>query len=431
MNLTVLPASSLKGKLHLPASKSYSIRAFLAAACGGRSRIIHPSLSDDGNVAIAAARALGASVVNSRQDVWEVRANLNKKLPAVIHVKESGTVLRLILPLLALRGQKVNVTGEGTLRGRPNTFLVQTLRHMGISLKGQGPKESVPIVVRGGTIKGGRITIDGTLSSQFISALLMTAPLLNEKTELRLTGKKIVSQDYITMTLRILSRSGIRVIKKNERFYVVPGHQRYQGLKAFFVPSDDGLAAFFLAAACFVPSRLQLLGVMDDDLPQADGHIFSFLKTMGARFDQTSRTLSIRGPFALRGGHFSLNDCPDLLPIMAVLALFAKGKTFFHDIAHARVKESDRVGDLRKELKKIGASIVEKDDTLIISPLKHPDLYKKGCMLDPHHDHRLAMAFAILGLKVGVIVKDMESSHKSYPQFVRDLKSLGARVNIH
>ena len=156
---------------------------------------------------------------------------------------------------------------------------------------------------------------------------------------------------------------------------------------------------------------------------QSDRHILEFLRCMGVNFEKTDRLIKIKGPFDLKGGVFSLKNCPDLVPIMSILALFAKGKTKLVDIRHARAKESDRISDLRKELLKVGAHVSETKDALTIDPRT---TYKNGRLLDSHHDHRLAMAFTVLGTKIGCRVKGIESSHKSYPAFVQDMKTLGA-----
>ncbi len=258
--------------------------------------------------------------------------------------------------------------------------------------------------------------------------MLIACPKLKDDVCLKLTGKKLVSQDYIIMTTQILKRANVRIKKKNEREYVIPGKQTFKGLKNFTVPSDYGLAAFQLAAAALVKSDVTLRGSLSKDFIQADGHIIRILKKMGVRFVQTSRSIKIKGPFQLKGGVFSLKDCPDLVPIVSILALFAKGTTKLCDIAHARAKESDRISDLRNELLKIGADVRETKKELIIVP-KPVSEYKINCSLDSHHDHRLAMSFAVLGLKVGVRVKDIECSHKSYPGFVKDFKALGARIS--
>ena len=194
MILTVKPSAFLKGCIRLPASKSYSIRAFIIAACGGESTIINPSNSEDCKVSIQAARSLGASIRMSKNpsgSIWEVTANGKRPCRSKINVKESGTVLRFLLPLVSLQGKNIAVSGEGTLRGRPNLFLTRALRNMGIAIKGKGKGESVPVMVRGGTMKGGKIVIDGGMSSQFISALLIACPQISRDSRLLLKAKPL------------------------------------------------------------------------------------------------------------------------------------------------------------------------------------------------------------------------------------------------
>lgn len=426
MILTIKSADHLQGEILLPSSKSYSIRAFIIAACGGTSRIINPSNCDDALVSIDAAKALGAKIKWLDEKTCQIHAYPADAQAVVFNVKESGTVLRFLLPLISLNEGTSRILGEGTLRGRPNTFLNAALRKMGVNIRGQGARESIPIVKLGGCLKGGTIRIDGSLSSQFISALLIACPRLKENSRLEIVGKTIVSETYIQMTLQILKKAGIVVKQKSPRSFHIPGGQKFSGLSNFIVPGDYGLAAFPLAAGALIPSQLVLKGNLKDDFVQSDGEILKFLKAMGVVFEKTDHQLKIKGPSILRGGNFSLKNSPDLVPIMAVLALFATGRTRLYDISHARAKESDRIGDLQKELQKVGAKITAKAGELTVYPQPQ---YKKNCLLDPHHDHRLAMAFCILGLKLGVRVKDIECTSKSYPDFVKDLKKIGLRFN--
>ena len=422
MILKVPAVKYLKGRIQLPGSKSYSIRAFMIAACGGRSTIIHPSDCDDALVALQVASALGSQIHRVGNNIWEIRAGERRVSSSRIHVGESGTVLRFVLPLLSLQNRRWVVEGKGTLQGRPNDHLTRTLRSMGVDIRGVGERESIPIIIKSGRIHGGKIKIDGSLSSQFVSALLITAPQLKDDTTLTIQGKKMVSLDYIAMTRQVLQKSGIKIFLRNKRTFYIKGNQRFGGLKNFSIPSDYGLAAFHMAAAALVPSDVTLLGSLKNDLIQADGRILEFLRKMGVEFLKTAHSIKIKGPFTIKGGIFSLKDSPDLVPIMTVLALFADRKTKIVDIHHARVKESDRISDLRHELLRIGAKIKETDSGLMIEPQKK---YKSNCLLDPHRDHRLAMAFAVLGLKVSVHVKDIECCSKSYPRFVADFKKLG------
>lgn len=423
MSFNSQPVSRLGGRIRLPASKSYSIRAFFVAACGGKSTILHASDCDDAKVARRLTSSLGAGVLG-KYEITRVDA-LARSLPAVaFDVNESGTSLRFLLPLLAVFTNKALVKGKGTLIGRPNQHLCTTLREQGLNIKGVGIKESVPITYKGGKITQPNIVIDGSLSSQFVSALLITAPLLPHDVTIRVKGK-MVSVDYITMTLQILAKAGIKIKVINQHTYQVKGGQTYKGLKNFYVPSDYGLAAFSLAAGVLLPSDIVLDGYFNDRFVQADGHILKFLKQMGVRYKKTSAAIRIKGPQVLKGGSFDLTNCPDLVPIMAVLAMFAKGKTVLKGIAHARVKESDRIGDLSRELEKVGARFKIGSDSLTILP---QEKYKTGILLDSHRDHRLAMAFSVLGAKIGCRINDLECTHKSYPAFVKDMRQLGFRL---
>ncbi len=290
-----------------------------------------------------------------------------------------------------------------------------------MDISGKGVKESIPIVYKGGELKPGVIKIDGGLSSQFISALLIALPKLNNDSRIVITGTKIVSSDYIKMTRQVLSKAGIKIGAIGQRTLTVKGKQHFKPL-VFDVPCDYGLAAFPLSAALLLKSNVVLKGNLDRRLIQSDGHIIAFLKKMGGRFGHTTKAITVKGPSVLKGGIFDLTDCPDLVPIMAVLALFAKGPTKLTGIMHARVKESDRISDLRRELLKVGAKVSETKGTLLITP---SPLYKAGQVLNAHHDHRLAMAFTVLGLKIGCRVDGIESCAKSYPGFVKDMKTLG------
>ncbi len=427
MILKVQPLEFLRGTVRLPASKSYSIRAFMVAACGGQSTILFPSDCDDAKVAIATAKALGAQITSFRGEKFSVKANLKLLKSTRINVRESGTVLRFLLPLLSLRGKNAVVFGEGTLIGRPNVHLLTALRSCGVQIKGSGLKESIPVSLGGGTFRSGKIVVDGSLSSQFISSLLIACPQLKENSDLFLEGKKLVSSDYIVMTLLILKQSGVKIKKVSDRHYHIKGNQKFLGLKDFCVPSDYGLAAFLMAAAALIPSDVVLRGSFNDRFIQADGKILEFLKKMGVVWVRTKDAIKLKGPFVLKGGTFSLRNCPDLVPIMAVLGLFAKGGVRLTQIGHARAKESDRISDLRRELQKLGAQVKEGPNELQVFPCK---TFQPDVVLDPHHDHRLAMAFAVLGLKTGLTVCDIECVQKSYPQFVADMKMLRAPFKV-
>lgn len=426
MNLKIKPALKLKGSIKLPASKSYSIRAFIIAALGGTSKIINPSDCKDVRVARLTCQRLGARINRLSKNSWMVKGfSKSRRFPRQINVAESGTTLRFLISLLTLSRTPITINGTGTLKPRPNHYLIYVLRKHGANIRGLGAKETVPIKIKPAALRAGEIKIKGTLSSQFISSLLITLPNLSEDSLLKIKGGYIVSRPYIDMTLAVLKKAGIRITKRNLCQYFIKGRQRFRGLKTFIVPDDFGLAAFFMVAACLLKSRVILKRNSSDNLIQADKNILTLLKKMGSRIKITPLAITIQGPQRLRGGDFNLRDCPDLVPIMAIAAIFSKGRTKLYGISHVRQKESDRISDLRAELLKVGADIKEKRDSLVIQP---GTLLKSNIRLNPHNDHRLAMAFFILGLKIGALVEDVECIAKSYPDFLKDLQLLKARL---
>ena len=427
MNLKINSCLYLKGTVVPPPSKSYTIRAFIIASLGDKTKIINSSNSIDCKVAINSCKYLGANIRRVRDNVYLVEGfDRQKKDPRSLNVKESGTTLRFLIPLVSLFSGKTIIRGSGTLRSRPNKYLINALKKLGLEIKGTGPNQSVPITVEGRELKGGQIKIDGTLSSQFISALLITCPNFSNDSFLRITGNYIASQTYIDMTLLMLKRSGVKIKKINKRNYRIYGNQKFKGLGEFEIPPDYGLSAFLMAAASLLKSNILIRGLGSDNLIQADKKILYFLKKMGVKFIKFKDGIRIRGPFQLKGNKFILKDSPDLVPVLGILALFAKGKTRLCGIKHVRIKESNRISDFRQELKKLGVRTCEKKDELIIYPCFN---FKKYAVIDPHNDHRLAMAFCVLGLKTGIVVKNIECISKSYPNFLKDLKKIGAKLS--
>jgi len=347
----------------------------------------------------------------------------------VFHVGESGTTLRFLLSLAALTDHKTVIKGRGTLNSRPNKPLIDVLRGQGAKIKGTGTKDATPIVVGKGAIRAGRIEIDGSLSSQFISSLLILSPKLSQKTKLKVTGPFLVSRPYIDMTLLVLKKAGIKIKKLTQRSYAINGRQQYRGLGSFKIPADYGLSAFFMAAAALTNSDILIQGLRENGMVQADKKILKLFKKMGVKFSISKTSLKIKGPCELRGSNLFCRDCPDLVPILGVVALFSKGRTKIYGIEHVRAKESNRISDLKTELCKVCARIKELKDGLIIFPLSY-NKAKTGKILDPHQDHRLAMAFCILGLKVGLTVKDIECVRKSYPNFLAGLAKIKAKFKL-
>ena len=427
MNLVLKPNLSLSGKISAPASKSYSIRAVFIASLGKKSTIKNLSLCDDVEASINVCRQLGAKIKFLNKSSCMISGVEGKiKFPKTFNVKESGTTLRFLLSIASLTKNNTKILGSGTLNSRPNKPLIDVLKKQGAKISGTGKNHCTPINVKKGSLKGGRIVIDGRLSSQFISSLLILGPFLSKDSIVKIKGSCLVSNPYIDMTILSLKKAGIHVKKSNSREFKVRGNQKYKALKNFNIPGDYGLGAFFMVASAINNCKIYFNNLKKDDFVQADMKILPMLKSMGVKYKISKSGLTILKSSKIKGAKLFCRDCPDLVPILSVLALFANSKTEIYGIEHTRTKESNRISDLRVELEKVGARIKETRGSLIIYP--NCKLIT-GKTLNPHNDHRLAMAFCILGLKIGVTVSNIKCINKSYPDFLMDLSKLGAEFN--
>jgi len=428
--LFVKKCSGLIGTVKAPPSKSYTHRAIIIGSINGKTRIINPLYSEDTIATINVLEALGAVIRRGKGYIditgFEGSPHLQKDF---INVGESGTLLRLILSILPLCKGKFVVKGEKTLCGRPNTTIVNALRSWGLNISGRGTSHKLPITIIGkGEIKGGRIKISGKMSSQSISSLLIAAPFAKNDTIITVADK-IVSRPYIEVTLDVLRWAGIKVRRQGSSplagrvptsFYI-KGNQEFRPKKEFIVHGDYSSAAFLIAAACLVKSNVVIEDLIEDK--QGDRRIIDILNKMGARINRAKDSIKIKGPFELKGMDIDCCDTPDLVPILAVIGCFAKGKTRIYNISHLMYKESDRINAPARELAKLGANIHISNNELIVhhSTLKRADV--SSC-----RDHRIAMALAVAGLRIGNLeIEGSECIAKSYPDFISDMRSIGAR----
>jgi len=316
------------------------------------------------------------------------------------------------------------LTGDSSTRQRPMQPLLDSLQDLGAecwSTRGTGEP---PVVVRGGTVNGGVTRIRGDISSQFISALLVAAPAFPQDTTVRVEGS-VVSAPYVDMTLQVLERFGVTVKKQNLHEYLVPSQQEYQPC-TFVIPGDFSSVALLLAVAALTGSELTVTG-LDFGVTQGDSAILEILARMGSQVEVHSDEgwVTVRGD-GLQGGEFDLSGNPDLLPVVAVLALKAEGETTIRGVKHARFKESDRIASLAAELPRFGVELEEREDGLTITGRKR----WRGCEVDAHDDHRIFMALcaAAAGASEPCVVQGVESVDVSYPTFVEDLVRCGLRV---
>ncbi|MFQ6134588.1 MAG: 3-phosphoshikimate 1-carboxyvinyltransferase [Nitrososphaerales archaeon] len=427
MKVRVEP-SRIQGSLTAPPSKSYTHRAvILASLCEGVSTVMNPLLSRDTIATVDACRALGAEV--SKDEELVVEGRLPLKVPDdVIDVENSGTTLRLITGIAALTEKGYSVlTGDESVRRRPMQPLLDALHTIGVRCWATRMNGCAPIIVEGGGIHGGPVTVSGGVSSQFISSLLIAAPLAYHETLLRIEGR-CVSRPYIDATLKVIEHFGGRVVEEGIGAFRIPSQQKYTS-KSFRVPGDFSSASFILAGGALTEGEVSVDG-LDFSLPQGDAAVVDILKSMGAdvSVDVNRGRVTVRGVGGLNGGKFNLLDTPDLLPIVAVLACRSEEEVLVRGVRHARFKETNRLSVLAEELPKLGVSVEELEDGLRVVGAKR----LKRCMLDAHGDHRMAMAFSIAGLasEEGCLVDGFQSVDVSYPDFKEDIHLLGGRLEV-
>lgn len=424
-NLKVGKASLLQGRLKAPPSKSYTIRALICAGLDGNVKIVNPLLAEDTLAAIRALKHLGARIKPGKNSLLVTGfAGFPSSKARGLNVGESGTLLRLVLPVIALGKGKFVVNGRGTLLKRTNKPIAQALLSLGVEIKGRDSDFRLPLIINvKGKIPGGRVKVSGSLSSQTISSLLNIAPLAQHDTQIIAEGE-VVSRPYIDITIDVLRQAGIKIVRQGYGKFFVKSGQRINFKKDVVIHGDYSSAAFLITASCLVKSDVRITDLVKDS--QGDRKIIPILNAMGARIRYVNNQVRIKGPFKLKGIDIDCRDTPDLVPILAVAACFAKGKTRIFNIGHLAHKESNRILSPAGELKKLGAKISAGTDTLVIEQSALKPGAVCGC-----NDHRLAMSLAVAGLAAGgVDVQGAECISKSYPNFIPDMKSLGAKFSI-
>ncbi len=419
--------SDLQGKVKAPPSKSYTHRAVvLSSLASGKSRVNNPLLARDTIATIKACQALGSSI-DEKEDILNVEGNPSLKTPEdIINVENSGTSMRLITAISSLAPEGYSIiTGDASIRSRPMQPLLSALWSLGVECYSSRQNGLPPILVKGGGIEGGETEIKGDISSQFISALLVAAPKARKRTSIRVYGKT-VSRPYIDATLSAMRIFGGNVTHKNYRDYDIPPNQDYHSVD-FDVPGDFSSASLLIASALLAGKSVRIEN-LNFSLPQADMRIIDILERIEADFsvDKAKGEISLSRGKILKGGEFDLSDSPDLLPVLSIIALRARPKTIIKGVEHARFKETDRISILAKELKKFGANVQELQDGIVVEYCEE----MKGCSLDAHGDHRLFMAFfaAAMASSEPCIIEGLESVDVSYPDFIKDIKSLGATM---
>jgi 3-phosphoshikimate 1-carboxyvinyltransferase len=422
MYLKVQKTSKLQGCVEIPASKSHTIRALiLATLAKGSSEILNPLTSADATACRKACEAFGAKIqMETGRWVVEGTGGLLQTPEDVVNVENSGTTLFLVTGMACHGRQYAVFTGDHQTRRRSAGSLLEALRNLGaeaFSTRGNG---CAPLVVRG-PLKGGRTEVAGK-TSQYLSSLLLSTPLAEKDSEIRPID--LQEKPYVGMTLWWLNKQKILHEREGLEYFKIKGGQAYQAFQQR-IPGDFSSAAFPLCAAAITESDVLLKGLDIED-SQGDKKVISYLQEMSVCIQVLEDGIRVRGG-TLKGAELDLNDTPDALPIMSVVGCFAQGTTRLRNVAHARIKETDRITTMCRELSKLGAQVEELPDGLVIheSPLQ-------GCLVDGHGDHRVVMSLAIAGLKAEGMTEIMtaEAVSVTYPDFVDSLKALGANMQL-
>lgn len=411
--------SKIKGRVRAPSSKSYTIRGLMCAALAkGESEIINPLTSDDTEAALNVLSQIGVGI-HQKKDSWQVKGGNFRQPANDLFCGESAATLRFMTAICSLVPSKCRLVAGPSLSKRPVRPLIQALRQLGVNCSCQG--EVAPVVVDGGRLKGGVAELPGNISSQFVSALLFISPFADEGVKIRLTTP-LESKPFVLMTLDCLEKFGIKVDYSKDLTEFEVSKQEYKPTR-YQVEGDWSSASYFLALGA-LSGEIEIENLNPESW-QGDKIILNFLKDMGALVKIDKNSVAVRRS-RLNAIRADLSDCIDLLPTMAVLAASADGVSELVGIERGRIKESNRVSAVREGLQKMGVKAQEERNGLTITGST-----PKGSTIDSRGDHRVAMAFSILGSAAGkTTINDAECVSKTFPQFWEVFKSIGGEVKI-
>lgn len=422
MRYEVVPLTKpISAELTIPGSKSYTNRALLLAAMtGSKVKIVNPLTSDDTRSMIDCLKTLGIKVLEKKDSI-EISGNLGG-LPNRLYNLDanlSGTTLRFLLALSTIIPGTKKLWGKEGLNKRPIGELVSGLTQLGARIDYLGVRGFPPVLVQSSSLHPGIVKLKGNISSQYISAVLMIAPMVGEVT-IQIIGEQI-SKPYIDMTTNTIKQFGVEIINEDYKRYIVSHKQQYKATQ-YTVEGDYSSASYFLAVAALTKSKITLENI-NPKSKQGDMKFIKILEIMGNRisFDQNQLTIQGKG---IKPVNVDMRDCPDQIQTLAVLAAFAKGITKISGVSSLRIKETDRIFALREELKKMGIRTSSTKDTLTIYG-GNP----KAARIDTFSDHRMAMSFAVAGAKLsGMEINDPDVVSKTFPTFWEKLKALGVGI---
>ncbi|MBN1188914.1 MAG: 3-phosphoshikimate 1-carboxyvinyltransferase [Dehalococcoidales bacterium] len=410
--------SRVEGRVRVPSSKSYTLRALMCAAMAeGKSKLLNPLSSDDTDAALRVLNKIGVAV-GVRKDYWLVNGGTFKQPYEDLFCGDSAATLRFMSAICTTLPGKFKLTAGESLSKRPVDDLVEALIMWGASISCKGTV--APVMINGDGLRGGRTELPGDISSQYISALLLAAPRAEKACTIWLTTP-LESRPYIEMTLECLRKFGIDIRHTSEMM-------EFECFPQKFIPTDypvegDWSSASYLLGLGAVAGEIEAGNLKLSSL-QGDKNIMVLLKAMGASIESGGDLLCVRSG-SLAPLAANLSDCIDLLPTMAVLAALAPGKSSFSGIKRARLKESNRIAAVKEGLEKSGIEVEEEEDRIIINGGK-----PHSAVIDTKNDHRIAMAFSLMGAAAGgITIEGAECVSKTYPEFWKVLRGLGVKID--
>ena len=425
--IEIKPIERAVARIRPPGSKSITNRALVCAALAGGDSFLTGALdSDDTRVMVDCLRSLGIDVRVDRTEaeikvvgcggILDLAATESDVVE--LFVGNSGTTIRFLTALATLVEKDVRLDGIARMRERPIEDLLDALRQLGANITSESDNRCPPVLAHGGGLSGGTAHVGGDISSQFLSGLLMVAPYARNDVKLMVDGP-LVSKPYVRMTLAVMKAFGITIEDDELAEFRATAGRRYQG-RQYAIEPDASAASYFFAAAAITGGEVTIVGLSRKSL-QGDVDFCDCLEKMGCEVRWDDNQITVVGR-PLQGIDVDMNPISDTVQTLATVALFAKGPTTINGVGHIRHKETDRIGDLAVELRKLGAVVDEADDGLRITPGK-----LKGAVIDTYDDHRMAMSLAIVGLRIpGVVINDPGCTAKTYPEFFTDLKKLSA-----
>lgn len=421
-SLTLQPIFRINGTINLPGSKSVSNRALLLAAFAkGTTRLTNLLDSDDIRYMLNALTALGISYrLSGDRTICEVDGiggRIAGKSGIELFLGNAGTAMRPLAAALCLGGNNVVLTGEPRMKERPIGHLVDALRQGGAEIVYLEQENYPPLHIKGG-FSGGKVTVDGSVSSQFLTALLMAAPLADNDTEIHIQGD-LVSKPYIDITLALMKSFGVTVSNHQYQIFYIKGQQQYLSPGQYLVEGDASSASYFLAAAAIKGGTVRVTGIGRNSL-QGDTKFANVLEKMGAIIRWGDDFVECeRG--TLTGIDMDMNAIPDAAMTIATTALFAQGETVIRNIYNWRVKETDRLNAMATELRKVGAEVEEGHDYIRVIPpktLNHAEI-------ETYNDHRIAMCFSLVALSdTPITILDPGCTAKTFPDYFNQLEKL-------